>query len=426
MAWPAALRPGTTTDTRSREASRTEPARGESNSGAPVADSVIAKDGVVEKNGNRRPSWRSVRNGLSRRRAGLRPEPGRPARSGDGYRITRTGYPMLLLALIIALVAAILAGLCAGAAPIAPNQVWQSVLHHLTGLGPGAADLIDDHIVWTQRAPRTLAAALVGASLAVAGALLQTLVRNPLAEPYILGASAGASVGAVAVVTLGAGSAYAARLLPFAAFAGALLALLLALLVGRRHGILAPGRLLLAGVAVGYLLQALTSYLQIRATPDQLAAVMFWLLGSLSGVAWQQLTIVSALAAAGLGWALARARTANRLLLSDDASASLGVDVTRVRVELLVVAALLTGAAVALAGSVGFVGLIVPHTLRLLIGSNHRLLLPAAIPAGAAFLTLVDAAGREMSKTELPLGILTAFLGVPFLLWLVRREPERS
>lgn len=391
MAWPAALRPGTSTDTRPHGASHTEPARGQGDSGTAVADAVIAKDGVIEKNGSRRPTWRFLFNGLSRRRAGSRPESGRPARTGDGYRITRTGYPMLLLALIITLAAAILAGLCAGAAPIAPNQVWQSVCHHVTGLGPGATDLIDDHIVWTQRAPRTLAAALVGASLAAAGALLQTLVRNPLAEPYILGASAGASVGAVAVVTLGAGSAYAARLLPFAAFAGALLALLLALLVGRRHGILAPGRLLLAGVAVGYLLQALTSYLQIRATPDQLAAVMFWLLGSLSGVHWQQLTIVTALAVAGLGWALARARTANRLLLSDDASASLGVDVTRVRIELLVVAALLTGAAVALAGSVGFVGLIVPHTLRLLIGSNHRLLLPAAIPAGAAFLTLVDA-----------------------------------
>ncbi|WP_218026791.1 FecCD family ABC transporter permease [Nocardia inohanensis] len=314
-------------------------------------------------------------------------------------------------------------GISLGQADLPPGQVISSVLNHLTGARFGSLDPVGDYIVWNQRVPRVFAALVIGAGLSIAGVLLQTVVRNPMAEPYLLGVSAGAATGAVAMITVGAGLGGLGYQVPLAAFLGALAAISLVMLVGRRHGVIAPGRLLLSGVAIGYLLQGVTSYLQIRATPAELGAVMFWLLGSLAGVDARQTGLAAIVIAAGFGWAMMRARFANSLLLDDDSATALGAQVTRLRIELLIVSALATGVCVALAGGVGFVGLMVPHVVRLLIGGDHRKLLPGAVLVGALLVTVVDTAGRMASESELPLGIFTAFIGVPFLLWLVRRDP---
>ncbi|WP_218952187.1 FecCD family ABC transporter permease [Amycolatopsis anabasis] len=333
-------------------------------------------------------------------------------------------YPLLLLALVVALGVVITVGITLGTVGLETGQVWRILGHHLLSLG-SPADPIDDTIVWDQRAPRVFLALITGAGLSVAGAVLQAVVRNPLAEPYILGVSSGASAAAVAVLTLGA-AAVGGFSVSAAAFAGAMATLALVLVLGRRRGRLAPNRLLLAGVAIGYLMQAVTSYLQIKASPDRLAGVVFWLLGSLAGAHWDQLALPAVIVVACTAALVLQARRMNLLLLGDDAAAALGANLTRLRIGLLVTAALLTGAVISVAGGIGFVGLIIPHIVRLVVGSEHRKLLPVTALTGACYLALVDVLARVTSDTELPLGILTAVVGVPFLLWLLRRPEGRS
>ena len=328
-------------------------------------------------------------------------------------------YGLFLVLLLTTAAAAALIGITVGTVGLDVGEIWRIVAHHVLSAGPGARDPIDDEIVWNQRAPRVMLALIVGAGLSVAGAVLQAAVRNPLAEPYILGVSSGGSAAAVAVLTLGA-AAVGGISVSAAAFAGALLALALVLLLGTHRGRVVPGRLLLAGVAIGYLLQAVTSYLQIKAAPDQLSGVVFWLLGSLAGAQWNQLGLPAAVVVSCTAGLVLSARRINLLLLDDDAAAALGADPRLLRVGLLTTSALLTGAVIAVAGGIGFIGLIVPHVVRLLVGADHRKLLPATALAGACYLTLIDALARTVSDTELPLGILTAVIGVPFLLWLLR------
>lgn len=327
------------------------------------------------------------------------------------------GYGAFITALVVAVGAVVLAGVTVGTVGLSAGEVARTVSWHLFGAGSGAADPLTDEIVWAQRMPRVLLALVVGAGLSVAGAALQVVVRNPLAEPYVLGVSSGAAAAAVTVLTLGlAGLSVSA-----AAFVGALAALAAVLLLGTRRGRVDPGRLLLAGVAVGYLLQAVTGYVQIKASPDRLSGVVFWLLGSLAGADWADLGPAAVVVLAGTVLLVLSSRRMNLLLLDDDAAAALGAHPARLRAGLLVIAALLTGAVISVAGGIGFVGLVVPHVVRLLVGADHRRLLPATALAGAVFLGLVDIVGRALSDTELPLGILTAVVGVPFLLWLLRR-----
>ncbi|WP_432841993.1 FecCD family ABC transporter permease [Dactylosporangium sp. CA-092794] len=307
-----------------------------------------------------------------------------------------------------------------GAVDVPVEEVVRIIAAHLTG-GRYGADPIGDDIVWQYRAPRALLAAVAGAGLSVAGVVLQAVVRNPLADPYVLGLASGASLGAVAVLTLGS-AAVAGLSLPAAAFAGAAAALALVLALGRRAGQLLPGRLLLAGVSIGYLCSAVTSYLQLRAHPDQLAGVLFWLLGSLSGAHWSQLGVPAAGVVLGTLWLLTQGRRLNALVLGDETAVALGVDVARLRLWLLLVTALVTGTVIAEVGAVGFVGLLVPHLVRLLVGADHRRVLPLAALSGGAYLVLVDTVARTVARpVELPVGILTAVLGTPVLLWLLRR-----
>ena len=340
----------------------------------------------------------------------------------------RHGPPARFAAMIVVLLAltplVLVAAVGTGAVWIPPSQVWSVVCAHLSGAP--AADVLADQIVWQVRAPRVLLAFLVGAGLAVVGAVLQAVVRNPLADPYVLGVSSGASLAAVAVLTLGGatGVGLASAIgVSGAAFAGAIVTLMLVLLLGRRQGSLDPSRLLLAGVALSYLFQAGTTFLQLRVSSNQLAAVLFWLLGTVAGADWGKLLLLLVLVIGSTVWLLGQARRLNALHLGDDAAASLGVDVHRLRLTLLVVAAALTAAVIAVAGGVGFVGLVAPHAVRLLIGADHRRLLPAAALAGGLFLVLADLIGRVVvAPLELPLGVVTAVAGVPFFLVLLRRS----
>lgn len=332
------------------------------------------------------------------------------------------------VALGAALAASVIAAVTIGPAGLAPTDVVASVLAHL-GIGEPTLSPLRDGIVWEIRMPRVLTAAAVGAGLALCGAVMQALTRNPLADPYLLGLSSGASVGAVIVIVLGVG-----MLLPFAAFAGALVALVATLALagaaGRGSargsgGGLSPTRTVLAGLAVSSMFGAVTSLVIFwSATGDSYREILNWLLGSLAGTDWVSVAIAGgALVAIGIPL-IASARTLDAFAFGDAAASALGVHVGRSRLLLLGGTALLTGALVAVSGSIGFVGLILPHGVRLLVGSRHRALLPLSALAGALFLVWTDTAARTLfDPRELPVGIITALVGGPvFALLLMRRR----
>ncbi len=318
-----------------------------------------------------------------------------------------------------------------GLEPLRPGDVLASAAHHIRtalaelGLaadpGPGPLSQIREAIIWQGRAPRVLTAVFVGAGLALAGAVMQSVTRNPLADPYLLGLSSGASLGAVLVLLLGVG-----LLLPVAAFAGAMIALLLTLSLG--GGSAAPHRLVLAGVAVAQGLSALVSFaIFTTARGDSYRDILGWLLGSLSGASWASVAIAGAAVALVGTTLLASARTLDAFAFGEVTATSLGVRVTRSRWLLLTASALLTGALVSVSGSIGFVGLVLPHMVRLVAGSRHRVVLPLAALGGGIFLLWADTAARSIfAPLEVPVGILTAAIGAPvFALLLARRRSAR-
>jgi iron complex transport system permease protein len=283
----------------------------------------------------------------------------------------------------------------------------------------GRVEATEAAVVRELRAPRALAAFAVGALLALAGASMQVLLRNPLADPYVLGISGGAAVGALAALMLGWSNFAGA-----AAFAGALASTLLVFALARgdaEHAVWAPARLLLTGVVVAAGWGAIIALLLALAPAAQVKGMVHWLLGDLAG-AGNPLAALIVLAIV-LAAMLAMARDLNALARGHADAAALGVDVSRVSFALYALAALATAAAVTTAGSVGFVGLIVPHALRLALGNDQRLLLPASAIAGGALLVIADTAARTlMSPLELPVGVLTALIGVPSFLWLLNRR----
>ncbi|MFK3983806.1 FecCD family ABC transporter permease [Micromonospora sp. NPDC050397] len=314
------------------------------------------------------------------------------------------------------------AAVTVGPADLSLGTVWAVIGDHL-GVFRSDVPLLRDHIVWQIRLPRVLLAATVGAGLAAVGAVMQTLTRNALADPYLLGVSSGASLGAVTVTVTGLGSAVWS--LTGGAFTGALAAFALVIAAATsRGGRLAPTRMILAGVAVGQLCAAVTSFVIIwAADPHATQQITFWLSGSLGRSDWTSLGYAVSALAVVLAVLLGHARTLNAFAFGDDSAATLGVDVTRTRWLLLTTAALLTGTLVAVSGAIGFVGLLLPHAARLLTGPDHRRLLPVAVLAGAIFLIWVDTAARTVFEPrELPVGVLTAMLGVPAFVLLLRRR----
>ncbi|AJC60089.1 citrate-dependent iron (III) transporter [Streptomyces sp. 769] len=338
-----------------------------------------------------------------------------------GARSLRAGP--LALVLGVALLAALTAAVAWGSTSIPPGEVWSVVGRRLAGEGPRPGT--NDLIVWQLRVPRALLAALVGAGLGLVGTAVQALVRNPLADPYMLGICNGASLGAVAAIVLGLGAGGALGLgLSGAAFAGALATFVLVWVIARRGGGFAPLRLVLAGVAIGQFLSGFTSYLVLQAGDEQQTrSVLFWLMGSLSGASWPLLVVPAVVVPAGLLWFQARARALNALLMGDETAAGLGVNVTRLRRELFAVTSVVTGVLVAVSGAIAFVGLMVPHACRLVVGGDHRRLLPLSALFGALLLVVVDIVCRTaMDSQELPVGVVTSLIGAPALLYLLDRR----
>lgn len=293
----------------------------------------------------------------------------------------------------------------------------------LNGLGLGAYEVprIQQGIIWEYRLSRALVAACCGAGLSLCGAVLQALLRNALADPYVLGISAGASTGAVLVMLLGLGGGLIG--ISLGAFLGAALAfgLVVLLATGIRGG---PAQVILAGVAGAQLFNALTAWIvSTSANAEQARSVMFWLLGSLGGVRWHDVGLAAAVVGVGLLVCLYCARTLDAFVFGDDAAASLGVPVARLRWLLFGVTALITATLVSIVGAVGFVGLVVPHIARLLVGPRHVRLLLACVLIGANFMVLADIASRLIVPGQvLPIGVVTALVGAPVFAALLYRN----
>ena len=305
------------------------------------------------------------------------------------------------------------------------DAVVKALWYRISPFNGENPDLTADHIVWLLRMPRALLALAVGGGLGIIGAAMQALVRNPLAEPYILGISSGASAGA-SLFYLGLLPPLISRTLsmPMAAFLGGLLSISIVYAVARGSARLSVGRLLLAGVAMAALMGSLTSFITLSSPePDKLRAILFWLLGSLHRSTWSMLPFPIIATLSALGVLMVLARPLDALLLGDDMAQSLGVSVENLKRILIVISALITGTLVASSGAIGFVGLIVPHAMRSFVGVTHRMLLPACFAAGALFLLWADIAARILIPAqELPVGIITALCGVPFFLVILRKR----
>ncbi|HEV7268904.1 MAG TPA: iron ABC transporter permease [Falsiroseomonas sp.] len=341
--------------------------------------------------------------------------------------------PALLPLAGLLLVAAMLAGVTLGPARVGPDGLL-AVLADLLGLAPLPAEHARDAaVLGVIRAPRVLMAALVGAGLGAAGAAMQGLFRNPLADPGLIGVSAGAALAAVAAIVLG-GSLFGAAagwlglwLLPLAAFAGGLAATLAMARLGAVGGVSSVATLLLAGIAVNALAGALTGMLIFMADDRQVRDITFWTLGSLAGASWAQLPVVLVLVGLPAFLLCLLARPLNALLLGEAEAFHLGTRVENVKRLAVVLSAAAVAAGVGFTGLIGFVGLVVPHLVRLGFGSDHRLVLPGAALLGGALLVIADLLARSLAvPAELPVGVVTALLGAPFFLWLLRHRAAGS
>ncbi|WP_256583988.1 iron ABC transporter permease [Pseudomonas sp. SDI] len=340
----------------------------------------------------------------------------RPIRSVAGYRA-------LVLGLITLLLLSCLMALGFGAAQMPLSKVFGIVVQQL-GLAEAANwSQGQAQIVWLIRAPRVLLGALVGAGLALVGSALQAVTRNPLADPHLLGVSAGAALGAVLVV-LYLGEFAGVFSLPLAAFVGAMCSMALVLGIANRQGRLESERLLLAGVAVSFVFMAVANLLLYTADQHAANSVMFWMLGGLGLARWELLWLPALCVAGGFVLLLSLARALNALMSGEQTAVSLGFNTRQVRWQVFLGTSLLTGVLVALSGAIGFVGLMLPHMARRLVGAEHRRLLPVSALLGALFMVWVDVAARTLiAPQDLPIGIATAAIGGVFFIVLLRRKP---
>ncbi|MER7907055.1 MULTISPECIES: FecCD family ABC transporter permease [Streptomyces] len=345
------------------------------------------------------------------------PSAGAPARRGRTFALTAALSAALLVGCLLS------AGL--GAYDIPLGDVLSS-LQHRVGLGGQALDRVAESVLWNVRLPRVTLALLVGSSLGCAGALMQGVFGNPLAEPGVIGISSGAAVGAVASIALGL-TFFGNWTITVCAFVSGLATVLLVYVLSRSGGRTEVVTLILTGIAVNAFAGALIGLFIFFADNAQITQITFWQLGSLSQATWPKVLAVLPCAALGLLVAPFHARKLDLLALGERPARHLGVDVERLRIVLVLVVALLTAAAVAVAGIISFVGLLVPHLLRMANGPGHRFLVPGSALGGALVLVAGDLAARTVADpAELPLGVLTALFGSPFFFWLLRRTRRRQ
>ncbi len=351
------------------------------------------------------------------------PDTGAGARQRLRPRRRAAGPLALGMAVALAVLCLLSAGL--GAYDIPVGDVLGSLLHR-AGLGGAALDRVGESVLWNVRLPRVALALLVGASLGCAGALMQGVFGNPLAEPGVIGVSSGAAVGAVASIALGL-SFFGNWTVTACAFTGGLVTVLLVYALSRSGGRTEVVTLILTGIAVNAFAGALIGLCVFLADNAQVTQITFWQLGSLAQATWPKVLAVLPCALAGLAVAPWYARKLDLLALGERPARHLGVDVERLRLVLVLVVALLTAAAVAVAGIITFVGLLVPHLLRMAAGPGHRFLVPGSALGGALVLVAADLAARTAAQpAELPLGVLTALFGSPFFFWLLRRTRRKQ
>ena len=334
----------------------------------------------------------------------------------------RTKRPGLALGILAALLlAAIILSFLLGRYPVPPKELVGILLQRIfPAIRPFWADTMET-VVFNIRVPRILLACLVGCCLSAAGASYQGVFQNPMAAPDILGATSGAAFGAALAILLGAGS----RLITLSAFVFSLLTVVLVYLISK----VARGKrvltLVLAGIMVASLFNAGVSYIKLVADPsDQLPAITYWLMGSLSGATKKDVAFVCAPMAIGLLPLFALRWRMNVLTLGDDEAHSIGVNAGRIRLIVMLCSTLVTAASVSVTGMIGWVGLVIPHLTRKLVGNDYRYLMPGSMLFGALFLLAVDDVSRNLLAVEIPIGILTAFIGAPFFLWLITRKGD--
>jgi iron complex transport system permease protein len=326
--------------------------------------------------------------------------------------------------IFVALVVAMVCGLVIGPTSIGTLRVVGDVFAHL-GLGRSTLTPTQSEIIWQLRAPRMVLGLLAGAMLAVAGGTYQGVFRNPLADPYLLGVAAGAGLGAtIAIVDVG-GAVVTPSWTPILAFVGALLAVAVTWLIGGRGLRSSTATLILAGVAVAALFTSAQTFLQQQSSTTSLARVYIWLLGSLASASWSSVTLILPYVVVCVVICVAAGRALDVMSVGEDESRSLGLPVRRVRLIVIVASSLGTAAVVSAVGLIGFVGIIVPHIIRLLVGTSYRRILPLSVAFGAAFLVFADTIARTvLAPSELPLGVVTAIVGAPvFVIILSLRRP---
>jgi iron complex transport system permease protein len=335
--------------------------------------------------------------------------------------------PWILLAgLAAALVVAAVVATAMGAFDVSPGEVV-SVITHRLGFGIGAQpEPLVDSVVWDIRIPRVLLAIVVGGALGCAGAAMQGSFANPLAEPGIIGVSSGAALGAVAAIVAGF-ALLGTWSIAGAAFIGGLITVAVVYFASRSNGRTEVVTLILTGVALNALTGAVIGLITYLSDDAELRSITFWTLGSVAQATWPKVLVVMPIAAVGVVVACTQAHRLDLLALGERSARHVGVDVEQLRILMLVVIALLTAAAVAVSGIILFVGLVVPHIVRMIAGPAHRVLLPASALAGALALVLADTISRTaIAPSEIPLGVLTALVGAPFFLWLLRRTRARQ
>ena len=323
--------------------------------------------------------------------------------------------------LLLLLAAAVVLSASVGAVMVPPAQVAKVIINHLFG-GHYAVPEAIDRIVWQIHIPRMLLGALVGMTLAIAGAVLQGLLLNPLADPYMIGVSSGAAVGAGIAIILGLSGILAGFGVPVFAFIFALLSVMAVYMLARRQGQVSVLSFILAGVVVGSFMWAMLTFLMTVASQN-LETIVFWTMGSFAGSdPWGRVLVVLPFAVVGSFVLYAYARDLNLFALGDESARYMGLEVEKLKRILIGIVTLMTAAAVSVSGTIGFLGLMAPHITRRLVGPDHRILLPCSALLGAIFMMAADALARTvMAPSEIPVGVITALLGAPFFLYLLRK-----
>ena len=312
-----------------------------------------------------------------------------------------------------------------GSVDISIKEVYQVILYKLLNIGDssiGTGAVAD--VVWLIRMPRIVLAIAVGVGLSVVGIVMQAIVKNPLADPYILGVSSGASLGATLAVVLGIGSSFGSNSLGIMGFIGAFGVSILVLIISNIGGRSNSIKLLLAGMALSSVCSSFSSFLvYISDDSQKLKTITFWLMGSLAGAKWNEIVIIMPIIILGVIFFMTQYRTLNLMLLGDEVSITLGTDLHKFRIIYLVITSLMIGLLVYVSGMIGFVGLIIPHIIRMLVGTDHKKLVPISALAGAIFLVLADGLCRIIiPKTELPIGILISLIGAPCFVYLMIKK----